>query len=81
MLIIKLLSGLAIICSVAWFIATPDYEPAIAGITSLSALIAILLGERRAKRRAAQNQSVAENAVGIQAGGDVKVGSIHANRK
>lgn len=81
MLIIKLLSGLAFIGSVAWFIATPDYEPAIAAVTSLSALIAILLGEKRAKRRAAQSQSVAENAIGIQAGGDVKVGSIHADRK
>lgn len=81
MLIIKLLSGLAFIGSVAWFIATPDYEPAIAAITSLSALIAVLLGEKKAKQRAAQNQSVAENAIGIQAGGDVKVGRIHADRK
>lgn len=80
MLIIKLLSGLAFIGSVVWFIATPDYEPAIASVTSLSALIAILFGERRAKRRAAQSQSVAENAIGIQAGGNVKVGNIHANR-
>lgn len=80
MLIIKLFSGLAFIGSVAWFIATPDYEPAIASVTSLSALIAILFGEKRAKRRAAQSQSVAENAIGIQASGNVKVGNIHANR-
>ena len=80
MLIIKLLSGLAFIGSVAWFIATPDYEPVIASVTSLSALIAILFGEKRAKRRTAQNQSVAENAIGIQAGGNVEVGNIHANR-
>lgn len=80
MLIIKLLSGLIFIGSVAWFIATPDYEPAIASITSLSALIAIFFGEKRANRRATQSQSVAENAIGIQAGGNVKVGNIHANR-
>ena len=53
---------------------------AITSITSLSALIAILFVEKRAKRRAAQSQSVAENAIGIQAGGNVKVGNIHANR-
>ena len=80
MLIIKLLSGLVFVGSIAWLIATPDYEPAIASITSFSALIAIFFGEKRAKRRAAQSQFVAENAIGIQAGGDVKVGNIHANR-
>ena len=80
MLIIKFLSGFAFIGSVAWFIATPDYDSAIASVTSLSALIAILFGEKRAKRRAAQNQSVAENAIGIQAGGNVKVENIYANR-
>jgi hypothetical protein len=80
MLIIKLLTGLAFVGSVAWFIATPDYEPAIVSITSFSALIAILFGEERAKRRATQSQFVAENAIGIQAGGNVKVGHIHVNR-
>lgn len=78
--IIKLLSGLTFIGSVAWFIATPDYEPAIASVTSLSALIVILFGEKRAKQQANQSQSVAENAIGIQAGGNVEVGNIHANR-
>lgn len=81
MLIIKLLSGIAFISSIVWFIAVPDYEPAIAIITSLSAFIAVWFGENRAKRKALQNQSVAADSIGIQAGGDVSVGSIHANRK
>lgn len=80
MLIIKLLSGLAFIGSAVWFITNPDYEPAIASVTSLSALIAVLIREKRAKQRAMQNQSVAENGIGIQAGGNVTVGDIHANR-
>lgn len=81
MLIIKLLCGIALIGSIAWFIAVPDFEPAIAIVTSLSAFIAAWFGEKKAKRQALQNQSVAENGLGIQAGGDVSVGSIHANRK
>lgn len=81
MLIIKLLSGLALIGSVVWFISKPDYEPAIASVTSLSALIAVLIGEKRAKQRAMQNQSVAESGIGIQAGGNVTVGDIHASRE
>ena len=81
MLIIKLLSGIIFIGAVVWFIAVPDYEPAIAIFTSLSAFIVAWFGEKRAKRQASQNQIVAENGLGIQAGGDVTVGSIHANRK
>lgn len=79
--IIKFLSGLAFIGSIAWFIALPDYEPVIAIVTSLSAFIAAWIGERRSKQHATQKQSVAENGIGIQAGGDVSVGSIHANRE
>lgn len=81
MLIIKLLFGIAFFGSVLWFIAVPDYEPAIAIATSLSAFIAAWFGEKRAKRNALQNQSIAANGIGIQAGGDVSVGSIHANRE
>lgn len=81
MLIIKFLSGLTFIGSVVWFIARPDYEPAIAIATSLSAFIAAWFGEKRAKQRATQNQFVAEKGIGIQARGDVSVGSIHTNGK
>lgn len=79
MLIIKTLSGLAFMGSVAWFIAQPDYEPAIAIVTSLSAFIAVWLSERKAKHQAKQSQVVAENGIGIQAGGDVSVGNIRSN--
>ncbi len=79
MLILKLLSGLAFIGSVSWLIAIPDYEPAIASVTSLSALIAIYRLES-GKKKAAQSQSIAKNAIGIQAGGDVKVGNVYPSR-
>lgn len=81
MLIIKILSGLAFIGSVVWFIAQRDYEPAIAIVTSLSAFIAAWLGDKKIKRQASQNQTVAENGIGIQAGGDVSIGSIRSSRK
>ena len=81
MLIIKILSGLAFIGSVAWFIAQRDYEPAIAIVTSLSAFIATWLGDRKMKQKANQNQTVAENGVGIQAGGDVSIDSIRVSGK
>ena len=76
MLIIKILSGLAFIGSVAWFIAQREYEPAIAILTSLAALIAAWFVDRKQKRQANQNQSISKNGIGIQAGGDVNLGSI-----
>lgn len=81
MLVIKILSGLAFIGSVAWFIAQRDYEPAIAVVTSLAAFIAVWFGDKKIKQQANQNQTVAENGIGIQAGGDVITGNISASRK
>ena len=80
MLIIKILSGLAFIGSAVWFIAQPDYEPAIATATSLSAFIAAWLGDKRLKRLANQTQTVGENGIGIQAGGDVSTGDFRVSR-
>lgn len=81
MLIIKLLSGLAFIGSVAWFIAQRDYEPAIAIFTSLSAFVAAWFVDKKQKRQANQNQSISKNGIGIQAGGDVNLGSIRTRGK
>jgi integral membrane sensor domain MASE1 len=81
MLIIKVLSGLAFLGSVAWFIAQPDYEPAIAIVTSLSAFIAAWFADKQMNRQENQNQTVAENGIGIQAGGDIHTGNISASKK
>lgn len=81
MLIIKFLSGLAFLGSVAWFIVQPDYEPAIAILTSLSAFVVAWFGDEKMKQKASQSQTVAENGIGIQAGGDVRTGDIHAGKR
>ena len=81
MLIIKLLSGLAFIGSVAWFFAQREYEPAIAVLTSLSAFITAWFVERKQKRQLNQNQSISKSGIGIQAGGDVNLGSIRTSGK
>ncbi|MEQ1720751.1 MAG: hypothetical protein ABL887_06540 [Nitrosomonas sp.] len=81
MMIIKILSGLAFIGSVAWFIAQHDYESAIAIVTSLSAFIVAWLGDRKMKQKANQNLTVAEDGIGIQAGGDVSIDSTRVSGK
>jgi ABC-type taurine transport system substrate-binding protein len=76
MLIIKLLAVAALLGSIAWAVAAPDYEPVIATITSLSALIAIFVADKRREASTHQRQLVSGSGVGIQAGGDISVGNI-----
>ena len=78
MLIIKLLAAAAFVGSVLWAIAQPDYEPAIAVVTSLSALIGSIVIERRSKSQATQRQTVGERGVGVQAGGNVNISTIQS---
>lgn len=80
MLIIKVLSFLALLGSIAWFIYAPDFEPAIAIVTSISTLIATWFASKREKNGASQTQVVGDNAVGIQSGGNVTVGDIGLKR-
>lgn len=70
MVIVKFLSVVAFFGSVAWMVHSPDYEPALACITSLSACIAVFLLNRR-KEDVAQAQEVSGGSVAIQAGRNV----------
>lgn len=74
--IIKLLSVVALLCSIAWMVAAPDYEPALAIVASLSTLIANFIIEKRKEATLNQRQEITGNGVGVQAGGDVTVGNI-----
>lgn len=75
-LVVKFLSSVALIASIAWSINSPGYEPAIAIVTSLMALVASWRSSEKSKHRADQNQVIGKQGFGIQAGGDVKIGDI-----
>ena len=79
LIIIKLLSAAAFIGSVLWMITVPDYEPALAMVTSLSTFISTALIEKRKGREAIQRQSVSGNSVSVQAGGDVSIGNLNSH--
>jgi len=80
MIYLKFLSIIALIGSVAWVIADPGFEPAIAIVGSISALVSAFLFEQRKARRAQQHQSVSKTSVGVQAGRDVNIGSISGDK-
>ena len=76
MKLLKFLAVIAFFGSVAWCVAAPDYEPAIAVVTSLAALIAAWVSTSKEKAQVSQTQNVQGDGVGIQASGDVNMGSI-----
>jgi hypothetical protein len=75
MLTLKILAFIALAGSASWLVVRPDFEPAIAVVTSFAAVIALFVRQHQQKRREAQEQHVGPGGIGIQAGGDVHVGS------
>ena len=78
MVYLKFLAVAALIGAIAWTIYEPGFEPALAIVGALSTLLSLLIVERRKNKNAAQNQSISTSSVGIQAGGDINIGSIGA---
>jgi hypothetical protein len=76
MVYVKILAVIALIGSIAWMVVSPGFEPALAIVASISALVTSLLVQRRTTRRAQQHQSISGSSIGIQGGRDVSVGDI-----
>ena len=81
MVLIVFFAAIAFLGSIAWFVTAPGFEPAIAIVTSLSAFVATFIGFKKAKQKASQKQSVGTNSIGVQADGDIRIGSIQINQK
>lgn len=79
MLTIKILSVFALTGSIVWLIAEPNYEPALAVIVSMSTLIANFVVEKQKNVGPVQHQTISDDSVGIQAGGNVTVGDIRTS--
>ena len=77
-IVLRILSVVALIISVAWFYFEQGYEPALAVVVSLSALISTFFLGKNKTHGKEQNQTVGNRSNAIQAGGDVSV-SIENN--
>ena len=71
---VKVLAAIALLGSIGWAIVDPGFEPALAVVGSVSALVSAFLVEKRNARRANQRQSVSNSSIGVQAGRDVNIG-------
>jgi hypothetical protein len=77
---IKFFSVITLIGSIAWLVSGPGFEPALAVVGSISALISAFVVEKRSTQRAQQHQSVSKTSIGVQAGGDVSIGNIGGDK-
>ncbi len=80
MLLLKILAIVAVIGSVAWVIASPGYEPALAVVVALGTLISLFIVEKK-QSRARQQQTVSRSSIGIQGGRDVSIGDIDTENR
>ena len=81
MVYLKALSALALLGAIAWAVYEPGFEPALAVVAAVTTLLSLFVVERHKKRKAAQTQTVSTSSTGIQAGGDIHIGTIGANRR
>lgn len=71
--VLKILSALGLIAAIAWLVYAPGFEPTLAILGALSALISLFVVDRRKHRVASQSQSVSRSSTGIQAAGDIHI--------
>jgi hypothetical protein len=74
-------SILAVLVCLFWFIVKPDFEPLVALITSIIALLSLLFIEKRKGKNNSQNQEISQRSLGIQAGGNVSIRENGEKRK
>lgn len=80
MVYVRVLAVVALLGSIGWVVADPGFESVLAVVGATSALASVFLIERRNARRAQQHQSVSEFSIGVQAGGDISIGSAHQDK-
>jgi hypothetical protein len=75
MIYLKILAGVVLLGSLAWLMVSPDFTSVLAVIGAVVAFLALFVAEAQKKKSIRQNQSVSNSSFGIQAGGDVNIGT------
>lgn len=75
MLVYRLLSGAALLGSIAWVCFRPGWDSACAALAALVTFAASFL-HSSPKPKVQQVQSVGKDGIGIQAGHDANIGTI-----
>jgi hypothetical protein len=79
--IFRLITTLALLIAIIWLCVDPKFDSAFATAIALAAVIALFVSTKKTKRPRNQSQVVTNHSSGIQAGGDVNMGSNRTSRK
>jgi hypothetical protein len=80
MVYLKVLAGTALAISVLWVVSKPGYDSGLAAVVSLSALVGFFVAADKKQRIPQQRQVVSKSSVGVQAGGDINIGTISRDK-
>ncbi|MES1998926.1 MAG: hypothetical protein V4446_06410 [Pseudomonadota bacterium] len=80
-LIYRLITTLGLLIAITWLYVDPKFDSVFATAIALAAVIALFITTKKMKRLPSQSQVVTNNSSGIQAGGNVNMGSVDASRK
>ena len=75
MVYLKVLAGVSLVGAIAWVLVDPGFEPGLAVLGSASALLGLFVTAKKKRSTSSQEQVVSGRSTGIQAGGDVSIGS------
>lgn len=76
---VKILTVIGLLGSITWAIADPGFEPCLAVVGALSALVTAFFVDKRSVRTQ-QYQSISQSSVGIQSGGNVSISNTGSNK-
>ena len=74
-IIFRLITTLALLIAITWLYVDPKFDSVFATAIALAAVIALFVTTKKLKQSPSQSQVVKNNSTGIQAGGDVNIGS------
>jgi hypothetical protein len=78
---LKALAVLALLGAISWCMYEPGFEQVLAVIGAVATLLSLFVVERKEKRRRALRQTVLRSSTGIQAGGDIHIGTIRGDNR
>lgn len=75
--VIRLISLIALLISIAWLAQRPAFDSGLATVTALAALLSsFLLKKPSTESGTTQSQQVSSGSIGVQAGGNVHIDKI-----
>ena len=77
----RTITSLTLFIALIWLYLDPKFDSVFAACIALTAVIALFITPLNKKKPPNQSQQIKNGSTGIQAGGDVNMGSINTGRE